>query len=56
MTHLRPHFFIIGERKCGTSSVYRYLVAHPHVLPGRLKEPNFFGQHDEATLEARVDE
>jgi hypothetical protein len=54
MTHLRPHFFIIGERKCGTSSLYRYLVAHPHVLPGSLKEPNFFGQHDEATLEAQI--
>ncbi len=39
---LLPSFFIIGERKCGTSSLFRYLVAHPNVLPGRLKEPDFF--------------
>lgn len=44
MQFLRPSFFIIGERKCGTSSLYRYLVAHPNVLPCQLKEPNFFGQ------------
>jgi len=44
MEFLRPSFFIIGERKCGTSSLYRYLVAHPNVLPCQLKEPNFFGK------------
>ena len=44
MQFLRPSFFIIGERKCGTSSLYRYLVAHPNVLPCQLKEPNFFGK------------
>ncbi len=41
---LRPSYFIIGERKCGTSSLFRYLVKHPNVLPGLLKEPNFFGK------------
>jgi len=44
MQFLRPSFFIIGERKCGTSSLYRYLIAHPNVLPCQLKEPNFFGK------------
>ncbi len=44
MQYLKPSFFIIGERKCGTSSLYRYLVAHPNVLPCALKEPNFFGK------------
>ncbi|MEM6320392.1 MAG: sulfotransferase [Bacteroidota bacterium] len=44
MSYLRPSFFIIGERKCGTSSLYRYLIAHPNVLPCQLKEPNFFGK------------
>lgn len=44
---LRPRFFIIGERKCATSSLYRYLVAHPHVLPCQLKEPQFFSQKPE---------
>lgn len=41
--HMIPSFFIIGERKCGTSSLYRYICDHPQVLPGKLKEPNFFG-------------
>lgn len=42
--YLPPTFFIIGERKCGTSSLYRYLLQHPNVLPCALKEPNFFGR------------
>jgi len=44
LEYLRPSFFIIGERKCGTSSLYRYLITHPNVLPCALKEPNFFGK------------
>lgn len=44
MKYLRPSFLIIGERKCGTSSLYRYLLAHPNVLPCKLKEPQFFVQ------------
>ena len=40
--HLKPSFYIIGERKCGTSSLYRYLLYHPNVLPCQLKEPQFF--------------
>lgn len=44
MNYIRPSFFIIGERKCGTSSLYRYLVQHPNILPCALKEPNFFGK------------
>jgi hypothetical protein len=42
MKYLKPAFFIIGERKCGTSSLYRYLLEHPNVLPCKLKEPQFF--------------
>ncbi len=42
--HMIPSFFIIGERKCGTSSLYRYLCEHPQVLPGKLKEPDFFSK------------
>jgi hypothetical protein len=40
--HVRPSFFIIGERKCGTSSLYRYILEHPQVLPGQRKEMQFF--------------
>ncbi len=39
---LLPSFLIIGERKCGTSSLYRYLLEHPAVLPGTRKEMQFF--------------
>lgn len=42
MNRMKPSFFIIGERKCGTSSLFRYLCSHPQILPGRLKESNFF--------------
>lgn len=34
----------MGERKCGTSSLYRYLIRHPHILPCQSKEPQFFSQ------------
>src|SRR3954469_7821227 len=55
-THMTPSFFIIGANKCGTSSLYRYLVAHPNVLPCAEKEPNFFGIHDPAYVDAHIDE
>lgn len=42
MSHLEPSFFIIGERKCGTSALFRYLTEHPNVLPGKRKEMQFF--------------
>ncbi|MCR9162425.1 MAG: sulfotransferase [Nannocystaceae bacterium] len=35
---------IIGERKCGTTSLYHYLVEHPAVLPCSVKETHFFSQ------------
>ena len=42
MSQLFPSFIIIGERKCGTSSLYRYLLDHPQVLPAKQKETAFF--------------
>ena len=53
--YIRPSFFIIGERKCGTSSLYRYIVQHPNVLPCSLKEPNFFGK-DQPYVSKNIDE
>ncbi len=49
--NMTPSFFIIGERKCGTSSLFRYLTSHPNICPGKLKEPNFF-VHDKAYIKA----
>lgn len=51
-----PSFFIIGANKCGTSSLYRYLLANSAVLPCAKKEPNFFGQHSAAYIAGHIDE
>jgi Sulfotransferase family len=56
MDHLRPSFFIIGVNKCGTSSLYRYLMAHPNMLPCALKEPDFFGRHSREYIVSHIDE
>lgn len=37
-----PTFLVIGAQKCGTTSLYHYLDAHPDVYMSRLKEPHFF--------------
>lgn len=39
---LHPDFIIIGARKCGTTSLYCYLVNHPMVLPALKKEIFYF--------------
>lgn len=39
---LEPDFIIAGEAKCGTTSLYRYISAHPEVLLADRKEPNNF--------------
>ncbi|MEO0628203.1 MAG: sulfotransferase domain-containing protein, partial [Bacteroidota bacterium] len=36
---------IIGAMKCGTTSLYDYLTTHPEICPCRVKEPEFFSQH-----------
>jgi len=37
-----PDFLIIGEAKCGTTSLYNDLVSHPFVLGAAVKELHFF--------------
>ena len=39
---LLPDFLIIGGQKCGTTSLYNYVIEHPNVLPARNKETRFF--------------
>ena len=41
---LLPSFIIIGAQKCGTSSLYHYLVKHPSIFPARRKEIHFFDE------------
>jgi len=39
----KPDFFIVGGRKCGTTSLYSHLKDHPEIFMPRWKEPHFFG-------------
>ena len=36
-----PHFIIGGVPKAGTTSLYKYLLEHPDVLPAADKERTF---------------
>ncbi len=38
----RPSFLIIGQGKCGTSSLYHYLTGHDRVLPAVVKQIHYF--------------
>ncbi len=40
-----PEFVIIGGQRCGTTSLYRYLAAHPSVRPATGKELQFLTLH-----------
>lgn len=37
-----PDFLIIGAAKCGTTSLYDYLIRHPRISPAAEKEIHFF--------------
>lgn len=37
-----PHFVIIGAQRGGTRSLYRYLAAHPDILPAATEEVHYF--------------
>ena len=39
--NLIPHFLIIGAQKCGTTSLYNYLIQHPQVCAASQKELHF---------------
>lgn len=40
--HVRPDFLIIGFPKCGTTSLYEYLIEHPDIYPPIGKEIDYF--------------
>jgi hypothetical protein len=46
-----PNFLVIGTRKGGTTSLYRYLVGHPQIFMPSLKEPLFFSTNWDRGLE-----
>jgi hypothetical protein len=51
---MMPDFFIAGEAKCGTTSLYRYLTMHPCVYSADVKEPGSFIVHGVSPLLCRM--
>lgn len=43
---MKKFLLIIGSMKCGTTSLFYYLSEHPNICPCRVKEPNFFANHE----------
>ena len=41
---MRPTFLIVGAAKCGTTSLFELLSAHPEIGMSTIKEPNFFSR------------
>lgn len=39
---LRPRFMMIGAQRCGTTSLFRMLEAHPQAMPAYRKGVNYF--------------
>lgn len=37
-----PDFIIVGAQKCGTTSLYNYLIRHPDIFPAKTKEIHYF--------------
>ena len=42
---IEPGFLIIGGQKCGTTSLYNYLIQHPSLIAASKKEIHFFSTH-----------
>ncbi|MEL6895225.1 MAG: sulfotransferase domain-containing protein [Planctomycetota bacterium] len=49
-TRSLPHFLIIGAQKCGTTSLYSYLVQHPKVISANKKEVKYFDMFHQQSL------
>ncbi|WP_216828243.1 sulfotransferase domain-containing protein [Alkalihalobacterium elongatum] len=45
-TNQLPDFLIIGAQKSGTTSLFRYIIQHPNVIPAVKKEIHFFNNPD----------
>ena len=39
------YVIIIGAMKCGTTSLFSYLSEHPFICAAKVKEPEFFSEH-----------
>jgi hypothetical protein len=47
---LMPDFIIIGGMRCGTTSLYNYLLEHAGILPASVKEVHYFDYHFDRPL------
>jgi len=50
-----PNLIVLGAQKCGTSSLHRYLDAHPEIAMSEPKELDFFGGAQFANWERGLD-
>jgi len=39
---MKPRFLIIGSQRCGTTSLYNYLIQHPNIISASKKEIHYF--------------
>ena len=46
-----PDALIVGAQRCGTTSLFGYLRAHPKIVPPTVKEVHFFDTHFEYGLD-----
>ena len=51
----KPNFFILGAPKCGTTSLWGWLRAHPNIFMSDIKEPNFFNCDDHLGISNLID-
>ena len=49
-----PNFIILGMMKCGTTSLFEYIMDHPYACPGRQKEPHLFDWRYERITKAKL--
>lgn len=52
--HMEPSFFIVGFQKCGTTTLYDSIMAHPDAEPGIIKENNILAEKAERIDEFRL--
>lgn len=45
-----PSFVLLGAQRCGTTSMFAYLSAHPLVVPPLLKEVHYFDVNNQQPL------
>lgn len=46
-----PSVIVIGGQKCGTTSLFQYILQHPNVAAPRKKEPGFFDRRYDLGLD-----